>query len=96
MTIVIQGHACDDLTGTHGGGYAIVMWEIMVPKKTLAATSSMIILTGTFLKWRVYQTDLNLSLMVRIQRSMTSSCSSLDVVLTAIPELSTSALIGSN
>ena len=26
MKTIIQGHACDDLTGTHGGGYAIVMW----------------------------------------------------------------------
>ena len=34
MTIVIQGHACDDLTGTHGGGYDIVMWESMKPKNT--------------------------------------------------------------
>ena len=34
MTIAIQGHARDDLTGTHGGGYAIVMWESMEPKNT--------------------------------------------------------------
>ena len=34
MTIVIQGHACDDLTGTHCGVYAIVMWESMEPKNT--------------------------------------------------------------
>ena len=34
--------------------------------KTLADTSSIIILTGTFLKWGVDQTDLDLSLMVRI------------------------------
>ena len=34
MTIVIQGHTCDDLTGTRGGGYAIVMWESMEPKNT--------------------------------------------------------------
>ena len=34
VTIVIQGHTCDDLTGTHGGGYAVVMWEIMEPKNT--------------------------------------------------------------
>ena len=65
MKIVIQGHACDDLMGTHCGGYAIVMWESMEPKK-LAATSSMIILPGTFLKGRVDQTDLDLSLIVRI------------------------------
>ena len=65
VTILIQGHTCDDLTGTHGGGYAIVIWESMEPKK-LAATRSMIILTGTFFKGRVYHTDLDLSLIVRI------------------------------
>ena len=34
VTIVIQGHTCDDLTGNNGGGYAIVIWESMVPTKT--------------------------------------------------------------
>ena len=32
MKIVIQSHACDDLAGTHGGGYAIVMRKSMGPK----------------------------------------------------------------
>ena len=65
VTIVTQGHTCDDLTGSYGGGYAVVMWESMEPKK-LAATSLMIILTGNFLKGIVYQTDVDLSLMIRI------------------------------
>ena len=34
VTIVIQGHTCDDITGTHGGGYSVVMWERMEPKNT--------------------------------------------------------------
>ena len=34
VMVVVQGHTCDDLTGTLGGGYAVVMWEIMEPKNT--------------------------------------------------------------
>ena len=65
VTILIQVHNCNDLTGTYGGGYSVVMWESM-EQKTLAAMISMIVLTGTFFKWRVDQTDLDLSLMVHI------------------------------
>ena len=32
VTIVIQGHTCDDLTEAHGGGYDVVMLESMEPK----------------------------------------------------------------
>ena len=65
VTIVIQGHTCNDLTGIYGGGYAVVMWESMEQKK-IAATSLMIILACAFLKGRVYQTDIDLSLMIYI------------------------------
>ena len=34
MKIVIQGHTCDDITGNHGGGYTVVIWESMEPKNT--------------------------------------------------------------
>ena len=65
VTISIQGHTCDDLMGTRGGRYDVVMWESMEQKK-LVATISMIILIGTLLKGRVDQTYIDLSLMVRI------------------------------
>ena len=34
VTIVIQGHTCDDLMGNHGGGYSVMMWESMETKNT--------------------------------------------------------------
>ena len=37
VMFIVQGHTCDDLTGTHGGGYVAVMWESMEQTKTLAA-----------------------------------------------------------
>ena len=34
VMIMVQGRTYDDLTGNHGGGYVVVMWESMEPKKT--------------------------------------------------------------
>ena len=66
LMIIVQGHTCDYLTGTHVGEYAVVIWEILEQTKTLASTSSMIILTGNFLTRRVDRIDLDLYFMVLI------------------------------
>ena len=34
VMIIVQDHTWDDTKGTRGGGYDVVMWEIMEPKNT--------------------------------------------------------------